>query len=184
MNRLVIVPDDSLELLVGSLKSKLAGVIREINSDNIVHAIGTHALDFLTSATPADPESEILLWAPETAGLAAAWTSAETRGQIRSDRDEGLIFRVFSSGRSEAEAGVDLLAADWTNLEKIRGIPIAEMAASPVVAFETCIAVLSHVRYGIAAEDTTLEPPAETAALLARLIEGRLIRAILGLEST
>ena len=189
MNRLVIVPDAALESAGLSLKSRLAGIAGEIDATNISQFMGPHALRCLTWAVARNPGFEILLWAREQNGYTVAWASGvpreEVEGRARADQMEGMIARIFESHRSESESAHELQAADWTNLERLRGAAIDAMAASPVILFESCVAVLSRVRYrGIAENETTAMAPAESASLLARLIEDRLIRVTLGLESS
>ena len=189
MNRLVIVPDAALEAAGLALKSRLAAIAGEIDATNIQPFMGPHALRCLTWAAEKNADSEILLWAREKNGYAVAWASGTPRedveGRGRADEMEGMIARVFESHHSESERAHDLQAADWTNLERLRGATIDAMAASPVILFESCVAVLSRVRYRAKTEnETTAAAPAESASLLARLIEDRLIRATLGMESS
>lgn len=189
MNRLVIVPDATLEAAGLALKLRLAAIAGEIDATNIPPFMGPHALRCLTWAAAENTDSEILLWAREKNGYAVAWASGTPRedveGRGRADQMEGMIARIFETHRSESEGAHDLQAADWTNLERLRGATIDAMAASPVILFESCVAVLSRVRYrGKTANESTATAPAESASLLARLIEDRLIRVTLGMESS
>lgn len=186
MNRLVIIPDEAHEALGSSLKPRLAGIAREITAHNLAHIMGSHALRCFNSSAE-DQESELLLWAAEGKGFVVALATRppreEIEGRARADAHEGMIARVMTSGRAEVATASDLEASDWTNLESLRGMRIEAMASSPVFLFENHALVLSRVRYG-GGESAKPSTPAETASLLGRLIEDRLIRATLGLEST
>lgn len=185
MNRLVIIPDEAHEALGTALRPRLAGIAREINAHNLVQVMGSHALRSF-NASAGDEQTDLLLWAGDGKGwvvaLATRMPREEIEGRARADADEGMVARVMSSGRSEVEAAGDLEAADWTNLESLRGMRIEAMASSPVFLFDNCALVLSRVCYG-SGESAEISTPAETASLLGRLIEDRLIRATLGLES-
>lgn len=185
MNRLVIIPDESHEAFGISLKPRLAAIAREINAHNLAQVMGTQALHCFHAATD-DAESELLLWAAEGKGYGVALTNRAPKetveGCARADGMEGMIARVMGHGRSESAVAEDLDATDWTNLEMLRGAKITAMAASPVFLFENGTLVLSRVRYGTS-DAAPLKAPAETAALLGRLIEDRLIRASLGMEA-
>ncbi|MBC8126886.1 MAG: hypothetical protein H8M99_07050 [Gloeobacteraceae cyanobacterium ES-bin-144] len=186
MNRLVIIPNEAHEALGFSLKARLASIAREINAHNLAQVMGSHALRSFNSLEE-DQENELLLWAIEgkdyVVALASRQPKDEIEGRARADAEEGMIARVICSGRSEITSANDLEAADWTNLETLRGKRIEEMASSPVFLFENCMLVLSRVRYG-GKESRNLSTPAELASLLGRLIEDRLIRATLGIEAT
>lgn len=185
MNRLVIIPDEAYEALGFSLKARLVGIAREVNAHNLAHVMGSHALRSFNSAAEVQ-ESDLLLWAPDgkdfVVALATRLPKEEIEGRARADAQEGMIARVMGSGRSETGTSDDLEAADWTNLESLRGMKIEAMAASPVFLYENCTLVLSRVRYGGKYTDK-LNAPSELASLLGRLIEDRLIRASLGIES-
>jgi hypothetical protein len=191
MNRLVIIPDETLELTGASLRPRLSGIVRELNADNLLQAMGEHTQRYLAHVSEGYTGEEFLLWARQGNGFAVAWASGSARtdveGRVRADAEEGMIARIFATGRAESEPASDLQVADWTNLERVRGATIEEMSASPVFVFESCSAVFSRVRYrnmppSPSAEQTVL-PLADNSYLIGRLIEDRLIRAILGLES-
>lgn len=185
MNRLVIIPDDAHEALGFSLKPRLVGIAREINAHNLAQVMGTQALRSFHAAAD-DPNSELLLWAAEGKNFVVALTTRAPKEQVegcaRADAEEGMIARVMGSGRSESAVAEDLEAADWTNLEMLRGGKIEAMASSPVFLFENATLVLSRISYE-KIPTTPLRAPAELASLLGRLIEDRLIRATLGIES-
>lgn len=183
MNRLVIIPDEAHEALGSALKPRLAGIAREINAHNLANVMGSHALRSFHSSAE-DPQTELLLWAADgkdfVVALSTRFPKEEIEARARADAHEGMIARVMTSGRSETAAADDLEASDWTNLESLRGLRIGSMASSPVFLFENRTLVLSRVCYGREPAET----PAEQASLIGRLIEDRLIRATLGLEST
>jgi hypothetical protein len=184
MNRLVIVPDPALEAAGSLLSAKLSAIIQEISADHLPQFLGTHALRCLDWAAAEIPKAELILWGADGSGHAVAWSSMGSAARAQADGREGLIARVAGSRRSASEAAYDLQAAEWTNLERLRGSSISAMAASPVILFGTTAAVLSRVIYRRDETQPLPTPPADTASLLGRLIEDRLLRTTLGLEST
>jgi len=180
MNRLVIVPDPALEAAGTHLTAKLSAITPEITADHLPQFLGTQALRCLGWAVAEFPAAELILWGADGPGHAVAWSSDNHPERAQADGDEGLIARVAGSQRSAAEVAYDLQAAEWTNLERLRGATISAMGASPVILFGTTVAVLSRVFFGNAGPAA---PPADAASLLGRLIEDRLIRATLGMES-
>lgn len=182
MNRLVIVPDPVLEAAGAQLSSKLAVIAPEIGAEQLSQSLSPHALRCLNWAMIEYPSAELILWGNDGEHHALAWSSADGNHRAQADGGDGLVAQVAASQRSTAEGAYDLRAAEWTNLERLRGNAISSMSASPVVAFGATVAVLSRVLYG-AEETEPPAPPADTASLLGRLIEDRLIRASLGMES-
>jgi hypothetical protein len=186
MNRLVIVPNPQLEAAGVALKATLSTLVSEVNANNMIQLMGLLAHRTLSRVAAEADGTELILWARDGRDFTVAWTSAVTgdklEGHARAANEEGLIARVYESHRSTSEATPHMQTADWTNLERIRGT-VSSMAASPVIAFETCIGVLCRVRY-LGTDASEISPPAEGAGVLSRLIEDRLIRLSLGLEST
>jgi len=182
MNRLVIVPEPSLEAAGLQVATKLAAIVSDISAAQLSESLGRHALRCLAWAVAEDPSAELILWGNDGADHALAWTSADGVTRAQADGNDGLIAHVAASQRSAAEGAYELQAGEWTNLERMRGVSISAMAASPVVAFGTTVAVLSRVLYGTE-ESGPPAPPADTASLLGRLVEDRLIRATLGMDS-
>lgn len=186
MNRLVIVPDTRLEAAGLELKPRLAALTAEINADNIVQLMGPLSVRLLARTAADSPSAELLLWVREGKDYAVAWSSAAEGdaliGKARAATTEGLVARVFESHRSVSQSSDNLQAAEWTNLDRLRGTAVSTMAASPVILFESCAAILSRVLYTGSATGE-IPPPSEHAVLLSRLIEDRLIRLSLGLES-
>ncbi|MBX3739857.1 MAG: hypothetical protein KF712_02610 [Akkermansiaceae bacterium] len=183
MNRLVIVPDPALEAAGALLSAKLSAITQEISADHLPQFLGTHALRCLDWAAAEAPAAELILWGTDGNSHAVAWNSTGNLARAQADGSEGLIARVAGSQRSATEAAYDLQAAEWTNLERLRGASISAMAASPIILFGTTAAVLSRVFYGQDESQALPAPPADTASLLGRLIEDRLIRTTLGVES-
>lgn len=186
MNRLVIIPDETHEALGAELKPRLAAIAREIAADNLSHLLSPQTTAWLESISSTAP-GELLVWAPEGKSYAVAWTpktqETELRSRARADAGAGMIAQVFQSNRSATATTADELeAAEWSNLEAILGARIAAMATSPVLIFGHCALAISIVQIGKSAEIPLL-PPAENAALLARLVEDRLLRMALGLET-
>jgi len=181
MNRLVIVPDEKHESLGAELKPKLAAIAREITANNLPQLMGERTLALLESIA-ARETCELLLWGREGNGYAVAWAGkaceADLRGKARADAGEGMVARVFESGRSETEVAEFLEISEWSNLAQLLGKSLSSMSASPVQVFDGCAVAVTRVNYG--AGETP--PPSETASLLSRLIEDRLIRMSIGLE--
>ncbi len=173
------------------MRPRLSGIVRELNADNLVQAMGEHTQRYLAHVSEGYAGEEFLLWARQGNGFAVAWASGSERtdveGRARADAEEGMIARIFATGRAESESASELQAADWTNLERLRGATIEEMSASPVFVFESCTAVFSRISYRNRSRSPsaaqTARPLADRSFLIGRLIEDRLIRAILGLES-
>ncbi|WAC17817.1 hypothetical protein OVA24_11240 [Luteolibacter sp. SL250] len=184
MNRLVIVPDPALEAAGALLTTKLSVMIAEISADHLPQFLGTHALRCLAWASAEAPGAELILWGMGGTGHVVGWSSSGDSARAQADGGEGLVARVAASQRSATEGAYDLQAAEWTNLERLRGVTISAMAASPVIVFGTTAAVLSRVFYGKDEPVPSPAAPADTASLLGRLIEDRLIRSTLGMESS
>lgn len=187
MNRLVIVPDPMMETAGLALRPRLVALASELDANNILHAMGPLAVRLLEKISAEWPDFDLLLFAPEGTDHALAWISSSDAdaliGKVRASSDEGLVARASESQRSYSVLAPDVHADEWTNLERLRGQTIVAFTASPVVVFETTVAVLCRVRHHGSGEFDRV-PPAETAPALARLIEDRLIRLSLGLEST
>lgn len=178
MSRLVIVPEESHEAMGAELLPRLAAIAREADADNITGIIGAQGIAVLESAA-IRTDGTLLLWARQGEGYAVAWQGGgkDLVERVRADAGEGLIARVFGSGRSESAAADVLELAEWSNLPVLFSGAIAAMAASPIHVFGSCVAALCVIGDGI-------QPPSEAARLLARLTEDRLIRMSIGLESS
>ncbi len=175
MSRLVIIPHESHEALGAELLPRLTVIAREADAGNIMGIIGAQGISLLESAA-ARAEGTLLLWAKQGDSYLVAWSGTDLTGRVHADAGEGLIARVFGGGRSESAAADDLELSEWSNLPALFPGHITAMAASPVHVFGNCVAALCVICGG-------LQPPKETAPLLARLIEDRLIRMSIGLET-
>ena len=178
MSRLVIVPEERHEALGAELLPRLSTIAREADAHNLAGLIGAQGIALLENAA-ARTEGTLLLWAALGDGYAVAWQGGGQKDLVErahADADEGLIARVFGGGRSESAAAAELELSEWSNLPALVSDAIASMAASPVHVFGSCVAALCVLG--------ETSPPSETAPLLARLIEDRLIRMSIGLEST
>ncbi len=184
MSRIVIVPDESHETLCAALKPRLANISREIDANNLANLFSAQTSAWLETSALNSPGA-FLVWAREGNGYAVAWTeegiATELKGRARADAGEGLVARIFESGRSASLTADELDASEWTNLESLLGQNIFSMSASPVAVFGSCAAAVTLVAF--TEYETPMQPPAEAAALLARLIEDRLLRMSLGLET-
>jgi hypothetical protein len=192
MERLVIVPDEKFEALVLSLKSRLPPIVDEVRAENLASLMGERSRRVLLGIADAGQGQELLLWARSDRAYVVAWTSlppeSEVVGTATADPVAGLINRLFASGRSDVESREDLQATTWTNLQEKRGRALHSMAASPVILFGKCAAAVSLAQYQTEQIVKTLDQSdvvrvAEVASLLARLLEDRLLRAALGIES-
>lgn len=192
MNRLVIVPDEQLEPLARTLKSQLSGLVDELRSEHFAGLLDESCRRILQGLVRNRKAHEVLLWGPSDAVFRVAWTSlppeSEVLNIVTAARNEGLPARVRASGRSAMQAADELQAGAWTNLEERRGQVLESLAASPVFLFDKCAAVLSLAKYRtdespVMPSQTDLAELAETASLLGRLLEDRLMRACLGMES-
>ncbi len=193
MDRLVIDPDEKIVPLTLMLKATLPAIAAELTAENFDDLIGGIAQNMLLRAVERCGADELLIWARSGNGLLVAWSSLEPVGEVvravTSDRDEGLIARVFASSRSENGSPPELSAGAWTNLEERRGRTVAGITASPVILFEISVAVLALVTYrndgeGSSGQVVETANAAEAAGLLALLIEDRLLRASIGLAIT
>jgi len=189
MDRLVIVPDEKLEPLVLSLKARLSAIVGEVRAENIADVIGEDTR-LLPTLAQGGAGQELLLWARSARAFLAAWTSRPfdaIAGVATADLDVGLISQVFASGKSVLQAGAEVQANQWTNLEETRGQVIDGMAASPVFIFGKCAAALALAAYrgegnSSAVTHEGLARLAEAASVVGRLLEDRLLRATLGFE--
>ena len=193
--RLVIVPDETLEPLTLALRTKLTGIAAALTAENVGAALGEQGLRMLDRLANRRPECEVILWGISARSYLAAWTSREPEDEVTlvvsADMELGLVARVgqaLHARHTVLHSGPELRAADWTNLEARRGRSLAWMAASAIITFERCVAVVSvheyrgdHVAGPGADEKTALT---EVADLAGRLIEDCLIRATLGLETS
>lgn len=192
MERLVIVPDEKLEPLAISLRARLPAIADEARAENLASLMGERSRRFLLGIVDTGEQQELLLWGRSERGYVVVWTSlrpeSEVVGTVTADQASGFISRIFASGRSDVESGEDLQAATWTNLEEKRGRLLHSMAASPVILFGKCAAAVALAQYQVEGDVKTLDQSdavrvAEAASLLARLLEDRLLRAALGIES-
>lgn len=183
MSRLVIVPEESHEALGAQLLPRLTVIAREADVHNITGLMGAHGITLL-DGTAARTDGTLLLWARQgDAAYGVAWQGGgkDLVERAHADAGEGLIARVFGGGRSESSAAEDLELSEWSNLPALFPGHIGHMAASPVHVFGSCAAALCIIAGPT--PDSRLQAPSETASLLARLIEDRLIRMSIGLES-
>jgi len=192
MNRLVIVPDEKLEPLAQILKARLSAVADEVKSEHFAGLMSDQCRRVLLGFVRYRKEQELLLWGCSDGAFRVAWTSlppeSEVLNIVTATLDEGLPARVRASGQPAMQTADELQASAWTNLEERRGRALESLVASPLFLFDKCVAVLSLARYRT--EDEPLAPPqtdlaelAEMTQLLARLLEDRLVRSCLGLES-
>lgn len=181
MNRLVIIPDETHEVIGAELRPRLSAIAKEIRAGNIAQTIGPQALGMLASFAGGDS----LLWARQGAGYQVAWENVAREvpltNRAEADAAEGLIARVFESGRSETATSNELELSEWSNLQQFLTNPIAEISASPVTVFGTRVAVFTRMR--CEPGDAPLPPPSELASLVSLLIGDRLVRMSLGLDS-
>lgn len=181
MNRLVIVPEESHEAIGAELRPRLAMVSREIDSENMRSLFNPQTLGVLEYFSTTLP-GEILIWARHGNGYAVAWAADhDLIGRALADAGEGMIAQVFESGRSSSAPAENLELGEWCNLPQLLPYDIAEMAVAPLSVFGTCAAVVSIILREKG--EARLQSPAATAALLSRLIEDKLIRMTLGLET-
>lgn len=181
MNRLVIVPEESHEAFGAELRPRLAAIAREIRAENLTQVIGPQGIGLLGNFA----DATLQIWAEDGGGYGVAWESVSRdvplAGRARADAGEGMIARVFGSGRSETCAADDLELAEWSNLPQLLPVAVAEMAASPVHVFGKCVAAISLIRE--TPGNSPLLPPSEIASLLSLLIGDRLLRMSIGLDS-
>jgi len=191
MNRLVIVPDEKFEPLASTLKGRLSAVAGELKSEHFAGLMNELCRRVLLGFVRNRSDQELLLWGCSDGPFRVAWTSlppeSEVLNIVTAARDAGLPARVRESGQPATQTAGELQAGAWTNLEERRGRALDSMVASPVFVFDKCPAVLSLASYRTGGEPripshADLVDLTETASLLARLIEDRLVRACLGLE--
>jgi hypothetical protein len=190
-SRLVIVPSETMEPIALPLRAQLASLAGTLDAGNIVEAMGRQAIALIERLHDAVSNGEVIVWARSEPSFLAAWTSREPETEVvhsaSSDAMQGLVSEVFESRRTKVRAEPELRAGDWTNLEQRRGFAIAQMAASPLVVFERCVAVITTIHYrsvqpAVHLSGGEASELAVTAGVVSRLIEDRLIRALLGLE--
>lgn len=184
MNRLVIVPDEKHEALGAEIMPRLTSISREIDANNLVGLLIPEALAMLEKSAKRD-DGLLLVWAAEGKGFAPAWATEripkDIASRARADSGEGLIAQVFGSGRAAASGADELEISEWSNLESVIGEKVSAMSASPVFVYGNCVAAV--VLTTTKAVDEAPLPPSEISGLLAKLIEGSILRAVLGIES-
>jgi hypothetical protein len=189
---LVIVPSEMMEALLLPLRAQLAALAGGLTAGNIATAMGALAPGLLERLRDGTPEREVIVWARSEPSYLAAWTSREPEAEVVQSASaaggEGLVSEVFESRRTTVRAEPELRAGDWTNLAERRGLTVTRMAASPVVVFDRCAAVVTIIHYRTdagGAEPNAGETSelAMTAGIVSRLLEDRLLRAVLGLEA-
>jgi hypothetical protein len=192
MNRLVIVPDERLEPLVHILKGRVAAVASEVKSEHFGSLMTEQCRRTLLGFVRNRKEQELLLWGCSDGVFRVAWTSLSPQSEVlnivTAARDGGLPARVCASASAFTQTADELQAATWTNLEERRGRALQNLAASPVILFHKCAAVLSLASYRSEegpqlSPETDLSDLLEISWLLARLLEDRLLRSCLGMES-
>jgi hypothetical protein len=184
MNRLVIVPDERLEAVGADLMPRLAAISREIDANNLVGLFYAEVEGMLEKAS-ARQDGVLLVWAAEGNGYSPAWAgegvAQDMVERVRADQGEGMIARVFGCGRGESAWADDLEISEWSNMEMVLGVKISAMSVSPVYVFGNCVAAVSVSTTD--AVDVLPLPLSEVSGLLAKLIEDRILRAALGMES-
>jgi hypothetical protein len=190
MERLVIVPDEQVDRF--ALQARLRAIAGEVKAENLAYLMGEQSARVLLNGMHATEKQEVLVWGRSDRSFLVSWTSLtpleEVAGVLASDHEEGLVSQVFESGQTVVQNADELRGATWTNLTEIRGRAIGSMAGAPVSLFGRPTAVLTLVGYreGDAPGYLSFEDAARltrVASLLARLLEDRLIRAALGLET-
>jgi hypothetical protein len=190
MERLVIVPDEQVDRF--ALQARLRAIAGEVKAENLAYLMGEQSARVVLNGMHPSERQEVLVWGRSERSFLAAWTSLtpleEVAGALASDNEEGLVSQVFESSQTVVQNDDELRGATWTNLTEIRGRAIRSMAGSPVTLFGRPTAVLTLVEYreGDTPGSLTFDDAARltrVALLLARLLEDRLIRAALGLET-
>lgn len=183
MNRLVILPDETLEPHAARLRMRIEAVARDLGPENLADLVDPVALEvFRSVCAPAD--CELVLWAHAEGYHAAAWSIPEDlASRATADVNAGLVAMVAESARGAWQREPELRAANWTNFARLRGREPASMAGVPVVIAGRLLGVLALVDFSGATGDDVLRPLTHAAEMFARLAEDRILRACLGLEN-
>jgi hypothetical protein len=191
MTRLLIIPDEKFEPLTSELKTRLAAITKELRWEHLVDLFGSEGTILSSILPDIGGGREIQVWGKGPGSFVMVWTSKgksdATIGVVTAELGRGLINQVFESMRPEIKEADFLNASDWTNFEKKRGVKLFSMAAHPIIVFGRCIAVLSLSRFEEAGnlekiDHADANVAGAAGALVARLIEDRLIRSCLGLN--
>jgi len=183
MNRLVILPDETLEPHVARLRMRIESVARDLGPDNLADLLDPVAAEvFRTVCAPAD--CEMVLWSRAEGYYSAVWSIPEDlAARVTADVSAGLVSMVAESTRGAWQSEPELRVVDWTNLVRLRGREPVAMAGVPVTIAGKVVGVLSLVDFSGVTDEGVLRPLAHATEIFARLAEDRILRCCIGLEN-
>jgi hypothetical protein len=186
MNRLVILPDETLEPLAGNLRLRLEAIAREISSENLAALLDPLAAGLMEDLA-ASTNSDALLWGSADACHSVVWASEAARDLVSratADCKEGLVARVFESERATFSGEGGFFSHEWTNLARLRGAASVSIACAPVRLAGRVVGVLSLSSTDAEILDAVTGPLGRVAEVFGRLAATRILRDCLGLETS
>lgn len=185
MNRLVILPDESLEPLAATLRVRLEAIAREISAENLATLLDPQAAALIEDLALSS-KSDAMLWGAGEGCFQAVWASEAARNLISratADCGEGLVARVVESGRGTFSGECEPFPAEWTNLARLRGAAAVSMAGVPLRLAGRVIGVLSLFKLDADLDGSAMGPLGRAAEIASSLAGARILRECLGMET-
>lgn len=184
MNRLVILPDESLEPLAATLRVRLEAIAREISAENLAALLDPQAAALIENLALSS-KSDAMFWGAGEGCFPAVWASEAARNLVSratADRREGLVARVFESGRGTFSGECESFSPEWTNLARLCGVSSISLAGVPVRLAGRVVGVLSLFKREAELDGSAMGPLGRLAEIAASLAEARILRECLGME--
>jgi hypothetical protein len=185
MNRLVILPDETLHPLASSLRLRLEAIAREVSAQNLATLLDP-LVSGMVGELATSTKTEALLWGASRACHSAVWASETAQDLVfraTADSKEGLVARVFESGRGTVSGECESLSQEWTNLPRLRGRDVFSMACVPVNLAGRIVGTLSLFSMDSEIDCHLLGPLGRSAEIFSRIAEARILRECLAIES-
>jgi len=188
MERLVIVADDKRMEWGSFLQYRTTEIAGQITARNIASLIGEGTLRWAERPTE-KWSTEFVLWARDGERLTAAWTSVspapEIVGVSHCNVALGLVAEVLLTESARSQEEPRLQAPGFTDLGRLRAMPVKSMLGCPVMVFGRCIGVLTWVEY-VAPAGSSLDQnhdAAHWALTFGRFSELRILKMCLGMNA-
>jgi len=185
MNRLVILPDETLQPLASSLRLRLEAIAREVSAQNLATLLDP-LVSGLVGELASSTKTEALLWGAGKECHSVVWASETAQDLVSratADSREGLVARVFESGRGTCSGECESFSQEWTNLPRLRGRDVFSMACVPASLAGRIVGTLSLFSMDSEIECRLMGPLGRAAEIFSRVAEARILRECLALES-